>query len=62
METVWTVIYQRDDGEVFILLFDTPCQYKAHQTLGRWASNPDLDFDWYDAARMSERVAKCVEQ
>ena len=62
MDTVWTVIYERDDGETFILLFDTPYQCKAHQALGRWASNPDLNFDWYDAARMSIRVAECVEQ
>ena len=26
------------------------------QTLGRYAADPDLNFSWYDAAVMSQRV------
>lgn len=28
----------------------------ALRTLGRWASNPELAFSWYDAAVMSQRI------
>lgn len=28
----------------------------ALRTLGKWASNPELSFTWYDAAVLSQKV------
>ena len=30
--------------------------HKALRTLGRFASNPELSFTWYDAAVLSQKV------
>ena len=37
-------------AERFIFLFDDSNRSEALRTLGRYASNPDLSFTWYDAA------------
>lgn len=29
---------------------------EAVRTLGRWASNPDLSFTWYDACVLSQKI------
>ena len=37
-------------SERYIFLFDDDHRSDALRTLGRFASNPDLSFTWYDAA------------
>ena len=32
------------------------------RTLGRWASNPELDFTWGDAAMMSQQLRREVAE
>jgi hypothetical protein len=47
--------------ERYIFLFDDANRAEALRTLGRFASNPELSFTWYDAAMLSQKVrqAKC---
>jgi hypothetical protein len=42
--------------ERYIFLFDDDNRAEALRTLGRYASNSDLSFTWYDAAVLSQKI------
>ena len=42
--------------ERYIFLYDDERRSEALRTLGRFASNPELSFSWYDAAVLSQRI------
>lgn len=42
--------------ERYIFLFDDSQRADALRTLGRFASNTELSFSWYDAAVLSQKV------
>ena len=42
--------------ERYIFLFDDTQRADALRTLGRFASNSELSFSWYDAAVLSQKV------
>ena len=44
--------------EKYIFLFNDQNRNTTLRQLGRYASNPDLSFTWYDAAVMSQKVRK----
>jgi hypothetical protein len=44
------------DGERFIFLYDKESMPELLKTLGRFASDPELNFSWYDAAVLSQRA------
>ena len=46
--------------ERYIFLFDDNNRAEALRTLGRYASNPELSFTWYDAAVLSQKIRKIV--
>jgi len=48
--------------ERYIFLFDDKNRSEALRTLGRYASNPDLSFTWYDAAVLSQKIRHATEQ
>ena len=43
-------------SERYVFLFDDTQRAEALRTLGRYASNPELSFTWYDAAVLSQKV------
>lgn len=47
--------------EQYIFLFDDDHRADCLRTLGRFASDPDLSFDWYMAAVLSSRIRKLDE-
>lgn len=47
--------------ERYIFLFDDAHRSDALRTLGRFASNPELSFSWYDAAVLSQRLRQTPE-
>ncbi len=47
-------IIKQQESHVFI--FRDEDRAEVLRTLGRFASNPELNFDWYDAAKLSQRV------
>ncbi len=47
--------------EKYIFLFNDANRKKTLRQLGRFASNPELSFTWYDAAVMSQKVRKLTE-
>ena len=42
--------------ERYIFLFNDTNRKQTLRLLGRYASNPELSFTWYDAAIMSQKV------
>jgi hypothetical protein len=42
--------------EKYIFLYGDSQRAEALRTLGRFASNPELSFTWYDAAVLSQKV------
>ena len=48
--------------ERYIFLFDDHHRSDALRTLGRFASNPELSFSWYDAAVLSQRIRHAVQE
>lgn len=44
------------ESERYVFLYDDASRTEALKMLGRFASNPDLSFTWYDAAMLSQRI------
>ena len=44
--------------ERYIFLYDDGNRAKALRTLGRFASNTELSFSWYDAAVLSQKIRR----
>ena len=44
--------------ERYIFLYDDGNRSNALRVLGRYASNTDLSFSWYDAAVLSQKIRK----
>lgn len=42
--------------ERYVFLYDDASRAETLRVLGRFASNPDLTFSWYDAAVLSQKV------
>lgn len=42
--------------ERYLFLFNDQTRADTLRMLGRYASNPDLSFSWYDAAVMSQKI------
>ncbi len=42
--------------ERYLFLYKNETRSETLKTLGRFASNPELSFSWYDAAVLSQRV------
>jgi len=47
-------------NERYIFLFDDSRRPETLRTLGRFASNTELSFSWYDAAVLSQKVRQTV--
>lgn len=45
-------------SERFVFLYDDESADQLLQTLGDYAADPNLNFSWYDAATLSQRVRK----
>lgn len=46
------------DAERYIFLYDDESAPTVLQTMGRFASDPELSFSWYDAAVLAQKVRK----
>ena len=43
-------------AERYVFLYDDASRAETLRTLGRYASNPELSFTWYDAAVLSQKI------
>ena len=46
------------DDERYIFLFTDDNRTETLRQLGRFASNPELSFTWYDAAILSQKIRR----
>lgn len=44
------------DEERFVFLYDDESPAEVLRTFGQYAADPELNFSWYDAAVLSQRV------
>ncbi|WP_437201615.1 hypothetical protein [Planctomicrobium sp. SH664] len=58
MERNINVIALVKDGERYVFLYDDQSAPQLLQTLGRYAADPELNFTWYDAAVLSQKVRR----
>lgn len=48
--------------ERYIILYTAATKSEALRSLGRWATNDELSFSWYDAAVLSQNIRQgCKE-
>lgn len=45
-------------SERYVFLYDDASRAETLRVLGRFASNPELSFTWYDAAVLSQKIRK----
>ncbi len=43
-------------AERYVFLYDDESRAETLRALGRFASNPELSFTWYDAAVLSQKI------
>ena len=48
--------------ERYIFLFDDKNRAETLRTLGRYASDSELSFTWYDAAVLSQKIRQQLEE
>lgn len=58
MEKEVNVLALVKDKERYIFLYDDTQRQETLRVLGRFASNDELSFTWYDAAVLSQKVRK----
>lgn len=49
-------------NERYVFLYDDASRAETLRTLGRFASNPELSFTWYDAAVLSQKIRQECHQ
>lgn len=62
MGTSMNVLALVRDEERYVFLYDDHSIQTVLGKLSASASDPELDFTWYDAAVLSQRVRKMAEQ
>ncbi len=48
--------------ERYVFLYDDSSRAETLRVLGRYASNPELSFSWYDAAVLSQKIRQDQHQ
>ena len=48
--------------EKYVFLFDDKNRSETLRQLGKYASDPDLSFTWYDAAVLSQKIRTVSEE
>lgn len=55
-ETTNVIAIEKPSGERFVFFWDDASRQEMLNTLGRYAGDAELDFDWYDVAHLSRVV------
>ncbi len=51
-----TILALVKGSERYVFRYDGTSRKETLRMMGRYASNPDLSFTWYDAAALSQRI------
>ena len=57
-EDILILALVKRNGERYLIFYTHKTRAESLRTLGRWASNPELSFDWDDATELSQKVRK----
>ncbi len=49
-------------GETYVVIYESEYRGEALRTLGRWAGDIGLRFNWYDAAAMAGRIRQQADK
>ena len=49
------------DEDRFVFLYDDQSPAEVLRTFGQYAADPELNFSWYDAAVLSQRVREAQD-
>jgi len=60
MDREYNVLALVKGEERFIFLFDDANRDETLRQLARFAADPELDFSWYDAAMLSQKIRDAV--
>jgi hypothetical protein len=55
------IIHCQVKEDRYIFIFDDDHAGEALRTFNRFATNPDLNFDWYHAARCSQELRDILD-
>lgn len=58
MDRSVNVLAMVKDGQRYVFMYDDNSFDHLLQMLGRYAADPELNFSWYDAAVMSQKVRR----
>jgi len=50
------VLAIKKGADTYAFIFDSARRGEITRTFGRFAANPELNFDWADAARLTKRI------
>ena len=56
------VLAPGEGAERYVFLYNDASRAATLRVLGRFASNPELSFSWYDAAVLSQRIRQESKQ
>ncbi len=62
MDESVNIVALMKDGERFVFVFDEESSPQLLQTLGHYAADPEMNFTWYDAAVLSQKVRRLQSQ
>ncbi len=57
-EPVLNILALVRGNDRYMIVYDADNKAEALKQLGRWACNKELNFDWMDAARLSQQLHK----
>lgn len=60
--TVLNTIAIAKGNERYIFVYDDANRAECLRTMGRFASNPDLSFTWFDCAQASQRIRQGADK
>ncbi len=60
MDEDFNVLALVKGSERYVLLYRDEQRQAAIDVLGRWASNPELSFTWYDVAVLRQKMRQDV--
>ncbi len=55
-EPVLNILALVRGADRYMIVYDADNKAEALKQLGRWACNKELNFDWMDAARLSQQL------
>lgn len=62
MEQAMNVLALVKDSERYIFLYDDESTPELLRTLGKFAADKELNFTWYDAAVLSQKVRRLKQK